>query len=67
MTKGSVDASKFSAFLKSLSDDEIRIITEVYSQIDEKDFFGDDFYIFCMMKICIDAEKSDRDASFLEE
>ena len=67
MSKGAVDATKFSAFLKSLSDDEVRIMHEVYSSIDEKNYFGDDFYIICMMKICIDSEKSDRDASFLEK
>ena len=67
MSKGVVDATKFSAFLRSLSDDEVRIMHEVYSRVDEKDYFGDDFYIICMMKICIDSEKSDRDASFLEK
>lgn len=67
MSSGAVDASKFSAFLKSLSDDEIRIMNSVFSEIDEKDYFGNDFYVVCMMKICIDSEKSDRDASFLEE
>lgn len=67
MGMGEVDANKFSAFLKSLSDDEIRLMSEVYSIVDEKIFFGDDFYIICMMKICIDSEKSDRDASFLEK
>ena len=67
MSSGAVDASKFSAFLKSLSNDEIRLISSVFSNVDEKDYFGNDFYVICMMKICIDSEKSDRDASFLEE
>ena len=67
MSSGAVDASKFSAFLKSLSNDEIRLISSVFSNVDEKDYFGNDFYVVCMMKICIDSEKSDRDASFLEE
>ena len=67
MSGGAVDASKFSAFLKSLSNDEIRLISSVFSNVDEKDYFGNDFYVVCMMKICIDSEKSDRDASFLEE
>ena len=65
--KGQVDASRYSAFLKSLSDDELKIMHNIFLSVDEKDYFGDDFYIVCMMKICIDSEKADRDASFLEE
>jgi len=65
--KGQVDASRYSAFLKSLSNDELKIMHNIFKSVDEKDYFGDDFYIVCMMKICIDSEKSDRDASFLED
>jgi len=67
MSSGAVDASKFSAFLKSLSDDEVRVIHDIFFNVDEKKYFGDDFYRVCMMKICTDSEKSDRDASFLEK
>lgn len=65
--KGQIDVTRYSAFLKSLSDDELKIMHNIFNSVDEKDYFGDDFYIVCMMKICIDSEKSDRDASFLEE
>lgn len=66
MSHEAIDASKFTNLLKSLSRKEIDLLNKIFYDVDEKKFFGEEFYLACMMKICVQSEKSDRDADFLE-